>query len=255
MTTLIRNFVLGATAASLLSGCVSGNLSPSTEIAIPGSGGLTWQISCRSAAVERLDNGFKFSTHPNTCTKNGKITGTFLQRSEINTGPISRSTTADYVFKSTLQFFSDDPMPVKIFQIHDGTVPGCPPPLSVEITETEILLVTKYKYDLGNNRVACSGKESFHDRAKFGSFPKIDFPRDGTPHEFRAEVDFKGNQHFYIDIYLDEKLVIGGLYAPPIENKHWIPSKSFFFKHGVYSEKMFDYEFISTNVELKRVSK
>jgi len=55
-------------------------------------------------------------------------------------------------------------------------------------------------------------------------------------------------------VFLDGKLAAQGEYSPP-KGKGFITSKHFYFKHGVYSKRMFDYEMISQNMSVKRIKK
>ncbi|NVK01345.1 MAG: heparin lyase I family protein [Oceanospirillaceae bacterium] len=239
-------------STAVLGGCVSGQMRKDTKIIAPGSGGLSWRVSCDSK-VERIDGGFKFVTNPNTCTKNGKITGTYNQRNEINTQPFSRNSNSTYIFESKLRFTSDSYTPAKIFQVHDATLDGCSPPLSVEVSPNHILLASAYKLKGDDGKGICLARNLYDTERGYSSRSRIDFPRDGSEHHFKVQVEFKGNEHFYVTVYLGGEEVIAGAYEPDVEAEDFMHSKRFYFKHGVYSSSVFDYELLSTDVSLRRI--
>lgn len=105
-----------------------------------------------------------------------------------------------------------------------------------------------------DNDVAC-GEVTINDVKRFGR-PSGNFylKRDGTPYDFRVEIEFLGDERFYVEVFMDGELVTGGKYDPPVENPAFKHSKSFYFKHGVYSKYMFDYVLESTNISLMKVS-
>lgn len=242
-----------AIVSAVVTGCMTSyTLHEDDKIAAPGSGGLRWRVSCESP-VQRLGaDTFKFVTSKNTCTINGKISGTFQQRNEINTNKFSIDTIARYTFETNIRLISDNNDEVFIFQIHDATVPGCAPPLSIGVTEKSIRLTSAYKYR-NDNVIVCNGL-SFHDEDRFGVIPNIDLIRDGTEYNFRVEVDFLGRSAFDVEVYIDDELVVGGRYEPAVNDKNYIKSKSYYFKHGVYSRYIFDYEMYSRGLRLKRVA-
>lgn len=250
MKTVLPKISVLVTTSLFLVGCVS-MMSQDTKVPASGSGGLSWRVSCDSK-VERVENGFRFVTNDNTCTKNGKITGTYKQRNEINTNAISRTTRASYIFESKISITSDSSIPGKIFQVHDATLPGCSPPLSVEVGTHYISLASAYKYTVQEGDPICLPRK-LHDKERgYESREPISFPRDGREHQFKVKVDFKGNEHFYVTVWLDDEEVIAGAYLPDVNAPDFMHSKGFYFKHGLYSASIFEYEMISKAVTLKR---
>ena len=233
----------------VLTGCVSN--APIKNYVAPGGSGLKWGTSCGSG-VTRDGNTFKFSTGANTCKTNGVVTGTYRQRDEINTNPFSVNTKATYTFETSLRFLSTgyDYFRATIFQVHNGSFPGCQPPLSIDVTTDNIWLYTSYTHDNGNG-FDC-WKEEMRDREKFPSMAKINFPRDGSEHLFKVVLAFDGTAAFQVDVFLDGELVTSGKYEPPLKNPSFLISPHYYFKHGVYSSAVFDYEMYSTGMRLTK---
>lgn len=76
-------------------------------------------------------------------------------------------------------------------------------------------------------------------------FGKTSIKRDGTPYKLNVILNFDGKSGFDVDVYLDDQLEVSGKYVPP-KGGGYVTSKYFYFKHGVYSMNMFDYEMKST---------
>jgi len=244
----MRVVLLFALSVMFLSGCVSN--APIKNYVAPGGSGLKWGTSCGSG-VTKDGNTFKFSTGDNTCMTNGVVTGTFKQRDEINTNPFSVKTKATYTFETTLRFISTDYLRATIFQVHNGAYPGCQPPLSIDVTPDNIWLYTAYTRDNGNAGFVC-WKEDFRDKEKFPTTSKINFPRDGSEHLFKVKVAFDGSAAFNVDVYLDGELVTSGKYDPPLDDPEFLISPHYYFKHGVYSSRVFEYEMYSTGMRLTK---
>ena len=80
---------------------------------------------------------------------------------------------------------------------------------------------------------------------------KTQIKRNGTEYKLNILVDFDGKSGFDIQAFLDNKLEINGKYSPPSGSKYF-KSKYYFFKHGVYSKRMFDYE-LTSRISMKKV--
>ena len=207
-----------------------------------------WRISCSVDKGSIIGNypNYVFKTSKNRCTG-----GTYNQRAEIYTKKaITLSTKAKYDFqtiftiKDVSKSFTLRAYPEKfdIFQIHDGR-DGCAPPLKVNI-QTSGLLRLFADYKTG------PGEQCERDVIKSG-FGKTVIKRDGTEYKLNVLLNFDGKSGFNVDVYLDDKLEVSGKYLPPTGNKY-VASKYFYFKHGVYSKNMFDYE-MKSKIHMKKV--
>ena len=74
--------------------------------------------------------------------------------------------------------------------------------------------------------------------------------RDGTDYKLNVILDFDGKSGFNVEVFLDGMLEVSGKYIPPKGKA--IPSKYFYFKHGVYSRNIFDYE-LKSDISLKLI--
>lgn len=232
--------ILVTTAA--LSGCVA----PIKNYVAPGGSGLAWNTSCDSK-VTREGNTFIFTDGPNTCKTNGKVTGTYSQRNEISSKAFPVTTKATYIFETNLKFISKYPRRGTIFQVHTGTNPGCAPPLMVQVDRGYFTLKSAYAKKFGDT-IECLPTYIHSDASVFVA----DLMGDGKEHNFRTEVAFDGTAAFTVKVYLDDKLVVDGKFDPPIDDPDYIMPPRYYFKHGVYSAEVFDYELYSTDMRLSK---
>ena len=203
-----------------------------------------WRISCS------VDKGSITDKYPNyifKTSKNGCSGGTYSQRAEISTRKaITLSTKAKYNFQSIFSIIDSSQgfhEKFNIFQIHDSR-DGCAPPLKVKIQSSGFLrLFADYKTGPGDQ---CE-----KDVIKSNGFGKTLIKRDGTQYKLNVLLNFDGKSGFDVEVYLDDKLEVSGKYAPPTGNKY-VASKYFYFKHGVYSKNMFDYE-MKSKISMKKV--
>jgi hypothetical protein len=135
--------------------------------------------------------------------------------------------------------------PFVVFQVHDGR-DGCSPPLSVR-WRLEGTLSFDSDYTKGKGMAGCYVNLGLR-QAEYQGPP---LQRDGTPYKFDATVEFDGNGGFDVSIAIDGKQSIAGKYAPS-DNPDYVRSKRFYFKHGVYSRNVFDYELKSVRMKLSR---
>ena len=130
--------------------------------------------------------------------------------------------------------------------MHDGR-DGCAPPLKVTVLSTgRFKLEADYKTGKGESCVWNVFAQSTKSN--------VVFKRNGQLQQLDVLVDFLGKQRFSVQVFLDGKLAAQGSYSPP-EGKDHITSRHFYFKHGVYSKRMFDYEMVSQNMSVKRIWK
>lgn len=202
-----------------------------------------WRVSCGvdKGAIQKKGKTHIFKTSTNHCTG-----GTFNQRAEIKSEKVSRNHKGKYQFTSIIRMTNDKNEKFDIFQMHDGR-DGCAPPLKVTVLSSgRFKLEADYKTGKGESCVRDVFSQSRNS--------SVVFKRNGQPQQLDVSVDFLGKQRFSVQVFLDGKLAAQGDYSPP-EGKGYITSKHFYFKHGVYSKRMFDYQMISQNMSVKRIKK
>lgn len=190
-----------------------------------------WKISCSvdRGSITGGGSNWVFKTSKNRCTG-----GIFKQRAEITSNSaLSISTKAKYNFQSIFTMKSSSNEKFDIFQIHDAR-DGCSPPLKVNVQSSgKIRLYSDYKTG--------PGERCERDVIQTTGLGKTSVKRDGTEYKLNVIVDFDGKSGFDVEVYIDDVLEVSGKYFPP-EGSGYISSKFFYFKHGVYSRNMFDYE-------------
>ena len=95
------------------------------------------------------------------------------------------------------------------------------------------------------------GEQCVKDVIKSTGLGTTQIKRDGTEYKLNVLLNFDGKSGFDVDVYLDDKLEVSGKYSLPTENKY-VASRYFYFKHGVYSRNMFDYE-MKSKISMKKV--
>ncbi len=198
-----------------------------------------WITSCSvdPGSIAKSNGEYTFRTSKNRCYKKGttQITGIFRQRAEIATTSekLPANESGAYEFKTRFTLKETGFLPTKnkfdIFQIHDGRN-GCAPPLKVGFNSTSRLYV-RADYKTGDGE-SCVRNAMYNT----GTTPIL---RNGTAYTLRIIIDFDGAGSFDVSVYLNDVLEIEDTYTPP---KTGFKSKYFFFKHGVYSQNIFDYE-------------
>jgi hypothetical protein len=76
--------------------------------------------------------------------------------------------------------------------------------------------------------------------------------RDGTEQRLGVLVEFDGNGGFKATLMLDGAAQVSGYYDPSKQPREF-QAKRFYFKHGVYSQRMFNYEMSSRGMRVRRV--
>jgi hypothetical protein len=201
---------------------------------------MGWEISCGvdRGSLERQQDRYIFRTSSNRCQG-----GIFAQRSEISSDHLSVNRPATYLFDTTLQMMTASDEPFVVFQIHDGRN-GCAPPMSVRWQSNNTLSFdSDYTMDRGMD--GCVQNNELMNARYSG--PRLS--RDGNPHLFRARITFDGQGGFDITIEVDGISALSGRYAPP-DDARFIRSKRFYFKHGVYSQRVWPYELVSTGMRM-----
>ena len=199
-----------------------------------------WRTSCSvdEGAITKKRNTYTFKTSTNRCTG-----GTFNQRAELTSEKVSPTTRGAFLFKTSVAMNSGSDEQFDIFQIHDGR-DGCAPPLKVQVAPNGTFrLQSAVKLGPGEN---CIPEDRTTGRSD------VKFRRDGTQHDLRVLIQFDGQGGFSTHVWLDDTLTVKGNYTTPT-NPDAFRSKHFFFKHGVYSKNMFDYQMISDGMDVKKV--
>lgn len=201
---------------------------------------LGWDVSCGvdRGSLERQRDRYVFRTSSNRCTG-----GIFAQRSEISSDHLSVNRPATYLFETTLQMTTSSGEPFVVFQIHDGRN-GCAPPMSVRWQSNDTLSFdSDYTMDRGMD--GCVENTGLRNARYTG--PRL--RRDGSPHLFRARVAFDGQGGFDIAISVDGSTALSGRYSPP-DDARFMRSQRFYFKHGVYSQRVWPYELVSSGMRM-----
>lgn len=198
-----------------------------------------WRLSCGAdkGSVVKKRKTWTFKTSANYCSG-----GTFNQRAEIYTKDFPNNKAGAYLFSTTFRMTSLRNQQFSIFSVHDGR-DGCAPPLQLFIDANSTMrIASDIKTGPGESCIyAPIGKQS---RARI--------KRDGTAHELKVLVDFNGQGGFNTAVWLDGSLQIKGTYTPS-SRPDTLLSKRFYFKHGVYSKNVFQYEMVSEGMRVKKV--
>ncbi len=199
-----------------------------------------WQVSCGvdPGAIVRDGKTWVFRTSSNHCPG-----GVWKQRAEIFTDRIKPTHKGAYLFSATVAMEAGTNEKFDIFQIHDGRR-GCAPPLKVDVLPSgRIELTSDLKTGPG---------ESCERGALGRSASSKVIRRDGTRHLLEVVIDFDGRGGFDAFVSVDKKLQVSGTYKPPVGTRYF-QSEFFFFKHGVYSQRIFPYVLTSQDMKVKKV--
>ena len=206
-----------------------------------------WNISCSvdDGSITRKGNNWVFKTSKNRCAG-----GTFKQRAELSSPKALKLTTkAKYEFQSIFRMKSKESSGLsnaeefEIFQIHDGRL-GCAPPLSVGFLKTGKVRL------LGDYKIGTADGQNCDRKIMFDVGDTV-VKRDGTEYKLNVVLEFNGNSSFKVAVYINDRLEALGKYSPPIE-RGYFKSKYYYFKHGVYSQNMFDYE-LNSKIQMRLV--
>lgn len=200
----------------------------------------SWSTSCsvEKGAITKRRGVYTFTTSKNLCSG-----GTYGQRAEITSKKISPNTKGAYLFETNVAMTSDSNEKFDIFQIHDGR-DGCAPPLKVQVGKTgRIRLQSAVKLGPG---------EQCRPETRTDGSSEIRLLRDGTEYQLRILIQFNGNGEFETTVWLNGEHVVNGYYERPTIPGAFM-SENFYFKHGVYSKNMFEYEMTSRKLVVKKV--
>ena len=202
-----------------------------------------WSISCTVDKGSIIDNypNYIFKTSKNYCKG-----GVYSQRAEIETDKaLPVSTEVAYDFQSRFTFKGDTDQEFDLFQIHDSR-DGCAPPLKVEVMKKgDIRLFADYKTG--------PGEQCEKDVIKSKVINDIKISKDGKENILNLILIFYGNSNFDVGVFINDKFVISGRYAPP-QGKGYYKSKYFYFKHGNYSHNIFNYT-IKSKIQMIKLDK
>lgn len=199
-----------------------------------------WRISCGvdKGSITKKGGTWTFKTSSNKCPG-----GIFKQRAEISTNKIKANHRGKYLFQANVSMMTRNSEKFDIFQIHDGRR-GCAPPLKVDVQKSgNLKLISDIKTGKGESciRGVLSNKVS-----------SARISRNGKTQKLEILVDFNGKGGFDTEIKIDGKSQIKGAYRPSKKKGHFQP-KFFYFKHGVYSQRSFNYVMTSKNMRVRRV--
>lgn len=199
-----------------------------------------WSISCSvdKGAIKRRADVWTFRTSTNKCSN-----GSWKQRAEIRSQKIAPTHKGAYLFRTTVAMTTRNRGKFDIFQIHDGRS-GCAPPLKLTVHGSgQIELVSEINKN-GGKRCIRTRLSSRISRGRL--------KRDGTEQELKVLVEFDGRGGFVVTVWIDGVVQTSGTYKSPT-NKGAYKSRYFYFKHGVYSPKIFTYEMTSRGMKVAKV--
>ncbi|MGV2069041.1 hypothetical protein ACQZ5K_26540 [Agrobacterium sp. 22-226-1] len=213
-----------------------------TCLGVEGLHATSWRNSCDAdrSAIEQTGSGYVFRPAVNRCAG-----GFFKQRAEITSEKVSITRPARYVLSSRVSMTSKASEPFIFFQVqHEGF--KCSPPLSLRwLGNGKLSFDSDYVTVPGNPQ--CPENGDMRSARHQGQVLK----RDGTQYEVSIALVFDGDGAFDAVVSVNGRPVLSGKYDPPRDAK-FVRSKSFYFKHGVYSRRMFEYEFRSNGLGLRR---
>ena len=198
----------------------------------------SWKISCSvdKGAIKKKGRNWVFKPSSNRCG-GSKF---FKQRSELRSGNFSANRKGTYKFQSYITMKTSKSEKYDIFQIHDGRS-DCSPPLKVTVSSSgKLNLISDFKKGAKCIRSPLSNKSSSRG-----------IKRNGTEQLLEVLVNFDGQGGFLVSVSIDGSKQISGKYTFR-EGEGFFKSKFFYFKHGVYSRRIFDYELRSRNMRVRR---
>jgi hypothetical protein len=191
---------------------------------------LSWSISCGvdNGSMYKKNGVWTFKPSKNKCPG-----GVFEQRAELNTKKMSINKKVKYSFFSSFNYTGISAYEFSVFSVHDGR-DGCAPPLQIFVGYSgDIYLTGDYKIGTGENCRRDILKTVYYGNQRVN--------KNGDEQTLRVDLDFNGKGAFGIEVFLNNILAAKSSYAFE-EGKGYMKSPSFYFKHGVYSRFIFDYE-------------
>ncbi|WP_246799130.1 hypothetical protein [Rhizobium leguminosarum] len=204
---------------------------------------LGWQTSCGvdPGAISHSGGAYTFHKSSNHCSG-----GIFKQRSELNSGNISVNSKVTYAFETTVSMKTSQSNDFILFQVHDGRM-GCSPPMSLRWTGGNALRFDS-DYTRGKGMAGCVENRGLRGAGYHG--PSL--RRNGTPYHLRVTLAFDGQGGFDVSVQINGSSALSGRYQPSTDPR-FVTSKRFYMKHGVYSQKPFDYEMRSVGMQVLRM--
>ena len=105
----------------------------------------------------------------------------------------------------------------------------------------------KYDYKEGDK------EQCERDIIKSKVINDIKIQKNGKKNKLNVVLIFHGSSNFDVGVFVNDKFVISGRYAPP-QGKGYYKSKYFYFKHGNYSRYKFDYT-INSKIKMIKLDK
>ena len=199
-----------------------------------------WRISCGvdDGAITKSRGTWTFKSSSNHCPG-----GIFKQRAEIYTKPVGANHKGAYLFETFITMTTNSSEKFDIFQLHDGRL-GCAPPLKLTVLRSgRVELTSDIKTGPGESCIRGTLSQSVTPAR---------IRRDGTEQHLKVLIAFDGTGGFDTTVWIDGVAQISGRYDPSAEPEAFRPEK-YFFKHGVYSQRMFDYVLVSRGMKVTRV--
>jgi len=221
-----------------------------------------WSISCGvdKGAMKKTGNSYLFRPSSNKC--DGDTPWGWKQRTEISSKQYKPTLRGTYLFETTLALKSSSTQRFDVFQMHDGRQ-ACAPPLKVEWSANNRLsLVGGYKVQ-GKGEDYC-----LENNITTKNVQNAPLRRDGREYLFQVLITFDGSGAFIVSVSIDGNKAVEGRYGPNLRLKNarsvtgikmnapvFEMPKKYYFKHGVYSQKAFNFELRSDDLSMQRVKR
>lgn len=203
-----------------------------------------WRVSCNvdSGAYQKLGDTHVFAPSRNHCSG-----GSYQQRSELTSNDFAISNAQTLLFDTTIQFQTPSLGSFTIFQVHsEQSRAGCAPPLALSV-KSDGRLEFFSDYSRSSRSDFCLANQSL--RAARHTGPRL--RRDGIAQKLQMALSFDGQGGFAATAYLDGQQALSGTYTPNTASG-FLPLRTVYLKHGVYSPERWDYQLISHGLRLLR---
>lgn len=203
-----------------------------------------WRVSCGVDSGSHTSSGGTHTFRPSSNRCSG---GFYQQRAELTSRTFNVRDRQRLLFETTVQMRAAGSGEFTLFQIHsEDSREGCAPPVAMNVRGNgSFEFFSDYSRSSGSN--FCVPNNSL--RAARHSGPR--FQRNGTPQKLQVVLEFDGSGGFTLIALLDDRQVITGRYAPNT-SEGYVPLRSIYLKHGVYSEHRWDYEMQSAGLSLRQ---
>lgn len=203
-----------------------------------------WRVSCGvdPGAYQKIGDTHVFAPSSNRCSG-----GSYLQRSELTSPNFDIRTPQTLLFDTTIQLKTQSSGNFIIFQLHsEQSRGGCAPPLALNVKKDGRLEFFS-DYSRSSQSNSCVANRDLRSARHTG--PRL--RRDGVAQRFQVAVSFDGRGGFLATAIIDGQQVLSGDYVPN-NAAGYVPLRTAYFKHGIYSPRKWDYRLVSQSPRLLR---